>query len=204
MAMSKENRRYIILEKASELVRKQGFNNTGIQEILDAVSIPKGSFYYYFKSKEDFGIQLIDYFFQCLNDISDDVFKNKSISPLKRLEHFFIVLIVHIENNECKGGCAVGNLAQELADLKETYREKLDSCFNKIKVNIKDCLEEAVQNKTLSKDLDIDGLANFILNSWQGAVLRSKVERSVNALNLFVEWVFGLVIKNLVKKRGSE
>ncbi len=50
-----------ILMTGADLVQHKGFKNTSIQDILKAAAIPKGSFYYYFDSKEDFGLQLIDY-----------------------------------------------------------------------------------------------------------------------------------------------
>ena len=51
-----------ILEIGADLILKNGYNNVGLNKILETANIPKGSFYYYFKSKEDFGIQVIKYY----------------------------------------------------------------------------------------------------------------------------------------------
>jgi len=52
------NTRKRIIETGAAIIHRKGFNHTGIQEILNAAKVPKGSFYNYFKSKEDFGLQI--------------------------------------------------------------------------------------------------------------------------------------------------
>jgi TetR/AcrR family transcriptional repressor of nem operon len=56
----KQDAKERVLETGAAIVHRKGFHNTGIQEILKAAEIPKGSFYFYFDSKEDFGLQLVD------------------------------------------------------------------------------------------------------------------------------------------------
>ena len=63
----------------------KGFNHTGIQEILDAADVPKGSFYNYFKNKEDFGLQVIDYFVDYMAHVAGGVLGDRSVSPLERI-----------------------------------------------------------------------------------------------------------------------
>jgi len=55
------------LERGAEIIHLKGFNHTGVQEVLRAAGVPKGSFYNYFKNKEDFGLQVIDYFMECFS-----------------------------------------------------------------------------------------------------------------------------------------
>ena len=58
----RQNTRQKILEVGAEIIHLKGYNHTGLQEILQAAGVPKGSFYNYFKNKEDFGLQVIDFF----------------------------------------------------------------------------------------------------------------------------------------------
>jgi TetR/AcrR family transcriptional repressor of nem operon len=58
----KQDTKAHILDMGAQIVHQKGFNATGIQEVLNAAAVPKGSFYFYFKSKEEFGLQLIDHF----------------------------------------------------------------------------------------------------------------------------------------------
>jgi TetR/AcrR family transcriptional repressor of nem operon len=93
-----------ILIKGAEIIHRKGFNNTGIQEILKAAGVPKGSFYFYFKSKEDFGLHLIDFFGNIFFSRSDKYLNDRSRSSLENLRHFFDEFLTYFEENEFKGG----------------------------------------------------------------------------------------------------
>jgi len=83
MTIDTKNR---ILQIGAEIIHRKGYNHTGIQEILNAAQVPKGSFYNYFKSKEDFGLHVIDYFSDHFKQLSDSLFADSFISPLKRVK----------------------------------------------------------------------------------------------------------------------
>jgi TetR/AcrR family transcriptional repressor of nem operon len=93
-----------ILMVGAEIIHRKGFNNTGIQEILKAAGVPKGSFYFYFKSKEDFGLHLIDFFGNFLFSICEKYLNDSSGSPIERLRLFFDEFLTYFEKNEFKGG----------------------------------------------------------------------------------------------------
>ncbi len=183
--MSKENRKSIILNAASKIVRKNGFNNTGIQEILDAASIPKGSFYYYFKSKEDLGLHLIEYYYECFNSVIDEYLLNDDDNFLNKIELCFRGMIVQIEKNHCEGGCGLCNFAQEMSDINENFRTKLQECFESIKKKFEYCLSGALKNKEISSDVNINEAASFIVNAWEGSIMHMKVVKNIEPLNIF-------------------
>ena len=87
--MAKKNKKTEILEKGAEIIYKKGFNNTGINEILEASGVPKGSFYFYFRNKEDFGLQLIDHFLVRFLVSAQDHLLNTNKSYLESLRSFF-------------------------------------------------------------------------------------------------------------------
>ena len=87
--MARTNIREEIIRKGAELIHAQGFNATGLQQILQAAGIPKGSFYFYFKSKEDFGLEIINYFNAIISAIFTRYLSDKKTLPLKRLEKLF-------------------------------------------------------------------------------------------------------------------
>jgi TetR/AcrR family transcriptional repressor of nem operon len=93
-----------ILMVGAEIIHRKGFNNTGIQEILKAAGVPKGSFYFYFKSKEDFGLHLIDFFGNFLFSRSEKYLNDSRGSPIERLRLFFDEFLTYFEKNEFKGG----------------------------------------------------------------------------------------------------
>ena len=87
--MAQTSTREKIIRKGAELIHAQGFNATGLQQILQAAGIPKGSFYFYFKSKEDFGLEIINYFNSIISTTFTRYLTDKKIPPLKRLEKLF-------------------------------------------------------------------------------------------------------------------
>ncbi len=93
-----------ILREGARKVHKKGFNATGLQEVLAAAGIPKGSFYFYFKNKEDFGLQLIDYYARSYFEQIDRYLGGSTRSPLQRLRHFFDSQVSSFEKNAFKGG----------------------------------------------------------------------------------------------------
>ncbi len=193
--MTKETTREKILFHGAQIVHQKGFNNTGIQEILQSACVPKGSFYFYFRSKEEFGLELIDYYFNFFALMIASHLKDPALSALERLHRFFAGFRTICEEQGCKGGCPVGNLTQEMGSLNDAFRDRLREIFNKMKAGIAECLELALVEKTIDPALEVDEAADFILNSWEGALLRMKAEGNVEPLVLFEKMIFQRILK---------
>jgi TetR/AcrR family transcriptional regulator, transcriptional repressor for nem operon len=194
--MRKETTKDKILAHGAQIIHQKGFKNTGIQEILHNAGVPKGSFYFYFKSKEDFGLELIDYYFNFFALMIESHLKGPEVSPLKRLQSFFEKFRSICEQHGCKGGCPIGNLTQEMGGLSDTFQHKLRHALNKMKTGIAECLDLARQEQEIDPALDVSEAADFILNSWEGALLRMKAEGNTVPLILFEKMVFGRVLKH--------
>jgi len=193
--MGKETTKERILACGAQIVYQKGFNNTGIQEILQSAQVPKGSFYFYFKNKEEFGLALIEYYFTFFVLMAEAHLKSTEASPLKRLENYFGGFRAICEHHGCKGGCPIGNLTQELAGLGEAFQERLRETLDKMKDRIAECLELAREAQEVDPEINVDDTADFLLNSWEGALLRMKAERSTRPLILFEKMVFDRVLK---------
>jgi len=191
----KRNTKELILEKGSEIVRLKGFHHTGIQEILNTAGVPKGSFYFYFKSKEDFGLQLIDHYSNFFLGNADVFIKDENFSYLNRLRRFFDFFLNYFETTNYKGGCTIGNLAQELGDINVRFRVKLNEIFEKMKNKVETFLHHAQNENEISKDIDISIASDFIINSWEGALIRSKVAKSSEPLRIFDKLIFEHYLK---------
>ena len=89
----KKNTKKKIIEKGAEIIHLKGFYHTGIKEILDATGVPKGSFYNYFKSKEDFGLQVIDYYVEQFSFLMETVMKDTSLSPIDKMRKVLLFFI---------------------------------------------------------------------------------------------------------------
>jgi TetR/AcrR family transcriptional regulator, transcriptional repressor for nem operon len=193
--MTKDSAKNRILEHAAQIIHKKGFNNTGIQEILESAGVPKGSFYFYFKSKDDLGLALIDHYAEGFGSMWQTVLGASEMRYLKRLERFFEETRVRFEQDEWKSGCPIGNLTQEMGALNEAFQARLKKVFDGMKAAIRTCLTQAQLEQDISRDLDPDATADFILNSWEGALLRMKAEGHTGPLVLFQKMIFDHVLR---------
>lgn len=182
-----------ILEVGTELISKNGFNNVGLQQILTAAKIPKGSFYYYFKSKEDFGLQVMGYYSEKSLEILKSYLASKDKAPRERLLSFFRDMRDVYQTKEFTEGCLLGNCGLELSDVKASYALKVSEELDKWEAPIKGCIEEGQQNDSISTQTDSTKLAAFILNSWEGALLRMKSKKSAYPLDIFIDMVDNII-----------
>lgn len=185
MAATKSNTREKIIRKGAGLIHAQGYRATGIQQILDSTGIPKGSFYFYFKSKDDFGCAIIDYFNETISKIFADYLGDARISPLKRLENLLDYYEAAFEKSGATLGCPIGNLSLELADANETLRERLRVAVETRITQIESCLEEARKNRQLPPGLNTADTARFIFHGLEGAILHMKVAKSIEPIQTF-------------------
>jgi TetR/AcrR family transcriptional repressor of nem operon len=193
--MGKENTKTVLLETGKCVFLEKGYNNSGIETILQAAGVPKGSFYYYFASKEDFGLQVLDRFVADIQANYDSCLGDMTLPPLKRLRRYFEEVLVRLESRQCRNGCLVGNLSQEMADQSETFRARLEVVFEGWRDRYAACLKSAQDAGEIPPDLDVRALAEFCLCSWQGAILRAKAARSVAPIQTFINILFGYVLR---------
>ncbi|MDX1973704.1 MAG: TetR family transcriptional regulator C-terminal domain-containing protein [Candidatus Sumerlaeia bacterium] len=170
-----------LLEAGVAAFLQNGYHGTGLKEVLDSVDVPKGSFYAYFESKEEFAEAAIDFYTDCFLQEMSDITAAHS-SPLLGLRAFFAKLVADFERREYRGGCLIANLAGEL--------EGSTVCHNALKRGYQRWLEQMAalfrKGQELGEfraDVPPGELANLLMDSWEGAVLRMKVEHSTSPLN---------------------
>lgn len=189
------NTRDRIIETGAEIIHRKGFNHTGIQEILTAAGVPKGSFYNYFRSKNDFGLQIIDYFSAHFKQIASQTLEDTSISPLNRIYEFLTAFMTHFQSQNYAGGCPIGNLAQEMGDLSPEFRIKLKDSLDMMIAAYSRLLSAAQQDGKISKSLDIKDTASFIVAGWHGAIIQMKLAKSLTPLKNHRNFIFDHVLK---------
>ncbi len=173
----KNDTRLRLIEAGAEIIHRQGFSGTGIQEVLDACGVPKGSFYHYFKSKEAFGLAVLDHQAERMTANLGPLLCDASRPPLERLRAFFDAFLARFSDpaqTVCLAGCPIGNLVQELAPTNPAFRVRLDAIMGGLERLLADQLREAQAQGGLSARLDPEEAARFIAASWQGAILRAK------------------------------
>jgi len=195
MVMAKDSTRLSIIRNGARLVHSKGYNNTGLSDILQAAGVPKGSFYFYFKSKDDFGLAIIDHYWAFINHMGETYCSDGSIPPLERLAGFMDAYQKHFERMDLRGGCPIGNLMQEMSDLSEAFREKVGDVYSRMQDRISQLLKEAQNQGDLPSGIDPDRTAQFILNSWEGAIMHMKLIKSSEPLKVFRQMVFEQILK---------
>jgi TetR/AcrR family transcriptional repressor of nem operon len=178
----------------TELLTERGFQITGIEEILSRVGVPKGSFYHYFKSKQDFGIAVIDNYVDFYDEKMTRIFEDHSIPPLARIQRFVDEGKEGMTRYEFKRGCLIGNMGQELASLNDEFRTRLESVLTAWEARLKVCLDLAVASTELPINTDTAALSNFFWIGWEGAILRAKLTCSTAPLDQFATMFFSLAL----------
>jgi TetR/AcrR family transcriptional regulator, transcriptional repressor for nem operon len=184
----KDTKKRELLATGSDLMLCKGYHGTGIQQIVDAAGVPKGSFYNYFKSKEDFVVSAMEYRSrEAIRDF-EQALEEGDLPPDQRIVGVFQRMIAAFEKKkDYTRGCFVGNMCQEMADANIAVAEKAEYLFRRYTAALARCLRELQDSGRSRRVLDADKLAEFIFNSWEGAVLRMKSSRNAQPLNAFVD-----------------
>jgi len=192
--MKKNTTKQRLLEMGLELFIERGYNNTGVQEVLNGVNVPKGCFYHHFKNKEDFGLQVIDHYEAMSAAYMNGFFDNPEQSPLEKLEYFFKEGAKRFKDPCQARGCLLGNMSQEMGILSPAFEASLEKKWRHTRDLFARCIGEAIQLGELENDEDPAMLADFLLNGWQGALMRRKVAGSCEPLRNFIKIVFTRIL----------
>jgi len=195
-AATRTDTRNALVWCGTELLTERGFQITGIDEVLKRVGVPKGSFYYYFKSKVHFGHAVIDNYEAYYAKKMDRIFNDYSQSPLQRLVNFTVNAKNGMVKFDFKRGCLIGNLGQELAALDTQFRERLEGVLLSWEKRVADCLAEAIDIGEIAPKQDPQALSRFFWVGWEGAILRSKLMRSLEPIDQFTSIFFRSVLIN--------
>ena len=185
----KSNVREQLLDTGLHVFHERGFNATAVQDITEAAGVPKGSFYNHFESKEDLGAQVVLRYLESSNKILA-VLRDPKLSPYARLRKYFEGLVQVAEKSEFCGGCLLGNFGAELSDQSEMIRVSVSKGFSTWSASIAGVIAEAQAEGQISKDLPASTLAAFVLNGWEGALIRARVDKSKAPLQQFVKVTF--------------
>ncbi len=193
--MDKKDTRADIIRIGTDLISRQGFNATGIDAVLKEAGVPKGSFYHYFASKEEFGMAVIDHFGERFEQRLDTFLGDEEVQPLDRIRNFLENSLARVSQNRFAKGCLLGNLGQEMADQNERFRARLDAIFHAWRERFAACLREAQAAGELAAGADPEVVAGFILSGWEGAILRTKVMKSPQPMEDFIAVLFASVLR---------
>lgn len=174
----KEASRENLLNQGVSMLMQQGYHGTGLKEILDAVNIPKGSFYNYFGSKEEFGAKVIQHYIDPFITRLTIYLQQSETDALGAIQRYFDELVTELEKNDFQGGCLLGNLMGEIGDTSPLCQQSLQMAVARYRNLLQSGLITAQQQGTVRADKSARDMADLLINTWQGALLRAKIEKS--------------------------
>jgi TetR/AcrR family transcriptional regulator, transcriptional repressor for nem operon len=192
--MKRSHNKNEIVQAGLDIILAGGFNGTGIEAILKQATVPKGSFYNFFSSKEEFGLAVIDLFLAETGGLLQPFMEDVSLPPLTRLRKSLEALIARFEGDNCSKGCLIGNLALEMSDQSEAFRQRLEDALQGWIDSFAEILKEARKEGAVRIDVEPVVLAESIVASFEGALLRAKVKKSVEPLKNFMHLYFDIFL----------
>ncbi|NAY93480.1 TetR family transcriptional regulator [Muricauda sp. JGD-17] len=178
-----------ILDIGTNLMLKHGYHSVGLNKILSEANIPKGSFYYYFKSKEDFGLQVIEHYSKKSLFLLNSYLNDESKNPKERIISFFEDRQNDFESNEFKEGCLLGNCSAELSDFSESFSTSVANEFSNWQETFENCIREGQEKGYIKTDESAKILSDLVLTTWEGTLLRMKSSKSVDSIKTFIHFL---------------
>jgi TetR/AcrR family transcriptional repressor of nem operon len=180
--------RATILAAATRLMLVSGYRNTSLDDVLRESGVGKGNFYYYFKSKEDLGHAILDCAIQAfLERTLDPCFSDPTGRPLSQIRCFLDRVREIQREQNCVGGCPLGNLASELSDFHEGFRARLDAVFSTWRERLTQALREAQRRGDVPAEARPEAVAHFLVASLEGAILMTKLTKDIGVMEQCVE-----------------
>ncbi|MBC7894248.1 MAG: TetR family transcriptional regulator C-terminal domain-containing protein [Cytophagaceae bacterium] len=170
-----------IIDSAASLIAERGFKRTSVDDVIARAELSgKSHFYHYFRSKDELGLEVLGRQFEGFAERGLAILREPMIEPLERL-HLFIDSLVALQTERgFRIGSPFGNLASEMADMHEGFRERLTTVFDRWAKQLQALLWE--MRPSLADDVDSARLSRFIIATLEGALMMSKVNRDAEML----------------------
>ena len=173
----------------------KGYIGSGVRDIVAEAAAPQGSFTNHFRSKEAFAREVLDRYFDHVKALVAQALDDSEQPPRQRLRHYLDIITERLAADEFSRGCLIGDFSLEAVPHSEMLRERLAVIFAEWRAPFAACIAEAQTAGEIAATFTPDDLAEFLLASWEGAILRMKVERSAEPLDRFKRIAFATVFK---------
>ncbi len=193
--MANHGTREELIEVGLKQIHSAGYTATGINQILELADVPKGSFYHHFASKDAFAKEILEHYNFGEQERWESFLGDTKVSPLKRLRRYFKEMIAIYGRRGRSAGCLLGNMTLDVAEHNPALRGVLRKSFDCWQNAIAKTIREAIEKRELPKTANADELAAVLVNAWEGAQVRTKVEQSDKPLELFLDLTFNVLLK---------
>lgn len=177
--------RNVLIWCGIDLMAQYGFQGTGIEKVLAMADVPKGSFYHYFSSKEDFGYAMIEAYGEHLRKRANRFLKNTSVSPMQQIISWFAYTKASLALFEFKRSPLISLLGQELGASSEGFRTRIAAILVSLQDCLGSCLQAAKDAGEIRADVDIAREVQIFTMGLEGAIMRCKIMQSGDPIDLF-------------------
>ena len=184
-----------ILKAGLKVMFRSGYVGATVRDICNVAGAPHGSFTNHFRSKEQFAKEVLDRYFANLQGHVREALEDKSLTPRQRLERYLEIISGVLADEKWNRGCLIGDFSLETVSQSKPLRQRLEAIFKEWRAPFASCIAEAQAIGEIESTFDPTDLAEFLLSSWEGAILRMKVERGPAALDRFRKIIFQTVFK---------
>jgi TetR/AcrR family transcriptional regulator, transcriptional repressor for nem operon len=193
--MPKPSNRDRILDAGLKVMYRKGYGGAGVRDIVAEAPAPQGSFTNHFRSKEEFAREVLDLYFDRTKRLVAKALEDRGLSPRERLRRYLDIITDRLANAQFTRGCLIGDFSLEAAPQSEMLRTRLAEIFAEWRTPFAACIAEGQAADEIAGTFASEDLADFLLSSWEGAILRMKVERNAEPLERFKRIVFMTVFK---------
>jgi TetR/AcrR family transcriptional regulator, transcriptional repressor for nem operon len=193
--MPKPSNRDRILEAGLKVMYRDGYVGAGVRDIVAEASAPQGSFTNHFRSKEEFAREVLDLYFDHTKRLVAEALEDRSLGPRERLRRYLDIITDRLASAEFSLGCLIGDFSLEAAPQSELLRARLGQIFAEWRALFAACIAEGQAAGEIASTFAPHDLAEFLLSSWEGAILRMKVACNAEPLERFKRVVFATVFK---------
>ena len=192
--MARPSLREKILESGVRSLHERGFSGAGVREITSDAGVPQGCFTNHFRSKEAFGVAVLERYHEHTQAIMDGTLRDVSRSPVERIRAYFEAISRWLEAAGWRHGCLVGNMSLEVTEQSDLLRDTLIEVCASLTGSFAEAVRAGQDVGEIRSDLDADDVATFLLAAWQGVMMRMKVDRSPEPLERFKRVLFATAL----------
>lgn len=193
--MARKSLKEDILRAGLRVMLRKGYAASSVRDVVAEAGVPQGSFTNHFRSKEAFSSDVLDLYFDHVRGLVSLALGDESLSPRQRLQRYLDVITTRLEADGFERGCLIGDFSLEAAPASEMLRARLSEIFLEWRDCFAACIKEGQSIGEIDDVFSPDDLADYLLSSWEGAIMRMKVERGPAPLERFKAITFATIFR---------
>jgi TetR/AcrR family transcriptional repressor of nem operon len=195
--MSKPSNKNELIAAGLRVMFRKGYHAAGVRDVVAEAGVPQGSFTNHFRSKEAFAAEVLDHYFAQTRKLVGEALNDRTRRPRERLLRYLDIITERLAADDYFRGCLIGDFSIEVSQASEPLRERLAAMYREWLTPFERCIEEGQQAGEISPQFPASDLADSLLTSWEGAILRMKVERSPEPLDRFKRIAFATIFASM-------